>query len=161
MLRPLYHEGRKCSSDETDYVRKNNEPRDLVHKEKRRGPRTELWGTPIRRLWGPKAVPRHATCHSKYQGRKLTSCVADPQGSQGRQQKVGVYCVKFCKEIPQDYNGGEKRPLCRVEVLTDCKAGCLCWVASLEARLLRVYELVMSVKMLVKKNTLKGFREIG
>ena len=36
-------------------------PRDLVYREKRRGPSTDPWGTPVRRVRGDESKPFHET----------------------------------------------------------------------------------------------------
>ncbi len=131
--------------------------------QRKRGPRTEPWGTPVVRLQGHKHrfSPIYPVSAVLEVGYEQGECRAlDFQSLESGEEDLVVHCVKCYWKIQQDEDD-IRLGICssNVEFLYDGKEGSFCWVARLEFRLVRVEEVVQVeiCRQLSKDSTLKCF----
>ncbi len=131
-------------------------PSDVVYVEKRRGPRTNPWGTPVTNLCALDTFPPQATLKDDQWDRTQTSEV-ESQCWEGGQKYLMIDCVKSGREIQQNEDWLFGIGFCNSQGFSDWES--LSWMATPEAWLFSVQFVVLWKKQwdLVEDNSFECF----
>ena len=88
---------------------------------KKRGPKTEPWGTPVVRVRGEDTDPLHITCQERPARQdEIQECAQhETPSSEGGEEELMVHSVKGTGKIQEDENRGERVSFGSAESLRD------------------------------------------